>query len=86
MSLSYYYREGGDKLILCSTNLISSIPIFRTSKKKNSGPVDSSFNFLVLTGPVPVAVHFWREKKLTARGGVMWKRNSDQSFTHSSHK
>ena len=29
MSLSYYYRG---KLILCSTNVISSIPIFRTSR------------------------------------------------------
>ena len=42
MSLSYYYRG---KLILCSTNFISSIPIFKTSR------------FLVLAGPGPV--NFW---------------------------
>ena len=49
MSLSYYYRG---KLILCSTNFTSSIPIFRTSRK-----FFRTSRFLVLTGPGPV--NFW---------------------------
>ena len=45
MSFSYYYRG---KLILCSTNFISSIPIFKTRRK-----IFRTIRFLVLTGPGP---------------------------------
>ena len=45
MSFSYYYRG---KLILCSTNFISSIPIFKTRRK-----LFRTIRFLVLTGPGP---------------------------------
>ena len=41
MSLSYYYRG---KLILCSTNFISSIPIFRTSRFLDQWTLGKFFN------------------------------------------
>jgi hypothetical protein len=45
LAFSYYYRG---KLILCSTNFISSIPIFKTRRK-----IFRTIRFLVLTGPGP---------------------------------